>query len=80
MISGQWFYKRFLRFVEELHKNYPKFQENWGTNPILTNLVGVHPRNIHTQSEANLSIGLREVKNLILHSDIWLNIVNMHAI
>ena len=34
----------------------------------LTNLVGVHPRNIHTKFEANLCFGLREVTNGMLHS------------
>ena len=49
MISGQWFYRRFF-------KNWPK---------ILTNLVGVHPRNIHTKFEANPCSGLRgEVEKL----------------
>ena len=31
-----------------------------GCIPILTNLVGVHPRNIHTKCEANPCSGLRE--------------------
>ena len=31
-----------------------------GSTPILTNLVGVHPRNIHTKFEANLCSGSRE--------------------
>ena len=34
--------------------------KNRGSTPILTNLVGVHPRNIHTKFEANLCSGLRE--------------------
>ena len=35
-------------------------------------MVGVHPRNIHTKSESNLSISLREeVKNDISNSDIY---------
>ena len=39
--------------------------KNRGSNPILTNLVGDHPRNIHTQFEANLCSGLRgEVENV----------------
>ena len=32
-----------------------------GSTPILTNIVGVHPRNIHTKFEANLCSGLRVV-------------------
>ena len=61
MISGQWFY-RFL-------KNWPKITYNSmisrGSTPIITNLVGVHPRNIHTKFEANPCSGLRvEVKKL----------------
>ena len=34
--------------------------KNRGSTPILTNLVGVHPRNIHTKFEANRCSGLRE--------------------
>ena len=34
--------------------------KNRGSTPILTNLVGVHPRNIHTKFEANPYSGLRE--------------------
>ena len=45
--------------------------KNRGSTPILTNLVGVHPRNIHTKFEANPCRGSREeVNNEILHSDI----------
>ena len=39
--------------------------KNRGSNPILTNLVGDHPRNIHTKFEANPCSGLRgEVEKL----------------
>ena len=34
--------------------------KNRGSTTILTNLVGVHPRNIHTKFKANLCSGLRE--------------------
>ena len=34
--------------------------KNRGSTPILTNLVGVHQRNIHTKFEANPCSGLRE--------------------
>ena len=34
--------------------------KNRGSTPILTNLVGVHPRNIHTKLEANPCSGSRE--------------------
>ena len=34
--------------------------KNRGSTPILTNLVGVHPKNIHTKFEANPCSGLRE--------------------
>ena len=45
--------------------------KNRGNNPILTNLVKVHPRNFHTKFEANPCSGSREeVNNEILHSDI----------
>ena len=39
--------------------------KNRGSTPILTNLVGDHPRNIHTKFEANPCSGLRgEVEKL----------------
>ena len=39
--------------------------KNRGSTPILTNSVGVHPRNIHTKFEANPCSGLRgEVEKL----------------
>ena len=34
--------------------------KNRGSTPILTNLVGGHPRNIHTKFEANPCSGSRE--------------------
>ena len=34
--------------------------ENRGSTPILTNLVGAHPRNTHTKFEANPCSGMRE--------------------
>ena len=34
--------------------------KNRGSTPILTNLVGVHPRIIHTKFEANPCSGSRE--------------------
>ena len=34
--------------------------KNRGSTPILTNLVGVHPRNIHTEFEANPRSGSSE--------------------
>ena len=34
--------------------------KNRGSTPILTNLVGVHPRKIHTKFEGNPCSGLRE--------------------
>ena len=45
--------------------------KNRGSTLILTNLAGVHLRNIHTKFEANPCRGSKdEVKNEILHSDI----------
>ena len=46
--------------------------KNRGSTPILTNLVGVHPRTINIKNfEANLCSGSRkEVKNGILHIDV----------
>ena len=38
--------------------------KNRGSTPILTNLVGVHPSNIHTKFEANPCSTLREVEKL----------------
>ena len=54
-----------------MHKITHNSMKNMVSTPILTNLVGVHPRNIHTQFEANPYSGSKEeVKNGILHSDI----------
>ena len=38
--------------------------KNRGSTPILTNLVGVYLRNIHTKFEANPCSSLREVENV----------------
>ena len=38
--------------------------KNRGSTPILTNLVGVQLRNIHTKFEVNPCSGLREVINV----------------
>ena len=58
MISGQWFYRR--RIGQKLHKITHNSMKNRGSTRILTHLVGVHPRNIHTKLEANPWSGLRE--------------------
>ena len=48
-----------------MHKITHNSMKNRGSNPILKNLVGDHPRNIHTQFEANPCSGLRgEVENV----------------
>ena len=47
--------------------------KNGGSTPILTNLVGVDQRKIHTKFEANPCSGSKEVNNGILHSDIVLH-------
>ena len=50
--------------------------KNRSTTPVLTNLVGVHQRNIKTKFEANLYISLRkEVENIILYSDIVIHCI-----
>ena len=36
--------------------------KNRGSTPILTNLVGVNPRNIHTKFQANPCSALKEVE------------------
>ena len=45
---------------------------NSGSNPILTNLVGVNQRNIHTKFEANTCFGFREGTNgklqIVIHT------------
>ena len=43
--------------------------KNRGSTPILTNLVGVYPRNIHTKFEANLCSGLREEVENVFNED-----------
>ena len=57
-----------------MYKITQNSMKNSGSTPILTNLVGVHPRNIHTKFEANPCSGSREeVNNGILQSDIVLH-------
>ena len=41
--------------------------KNSGSTPILTNLVGVHPRNIHTKFEANPCNEVEKLKKV--HAD-----------
>ena len=61
----------FLRIGQKFTKITHNSMKNRGSTPILTNLIGVHPRNIHTKFEGNLCSGSRdEVKNEILHSDV----------
>ena len=61
----------FLRMGQKLHKITHNSIKNKGSTLTLTNLVGVHLRNIHTKFEGNPCSGSREeVNNGILHSDI----------
>ena len=50
----------FLRIGHKLHKITHNSMKNRGSTTILTNLVGVHPRYIHTKFEANLYSSSRE--------------------
>ena len=59
LISG-YIEEDFLRIGQKLHKITNNSMKNRGSTTILTNLVGVHPRNIHTKFEANPCSGLRE--------------------
>ena len=45
--------------------------KKWSSTPILTSLVEVCPRNIHTKFEANLCSGLREVEIVQSLFAIW---------
>ena len=49
-----------LRIGQKLHKITHNSIKSKGSTPILTNLGGVHQRNIHTYFEGNLCSGLRE--------------------
>ena len=61
MIFGHWFYRRrFSKNWPKLSQNYPYFHKKWGSTLMFTNLVGVHPRNIHKEFKANPCSGLRE--------------------
>ena len=46
----------------KIAQKYPLFNENRDSSPLFTNLVGEHPRNIHTEFEGNTCVGLEEVK------------------
>ena len=50
----------FIRIGHKLHKITHNSMKNSSSTPIVTNLVGVHPRNIHTKFEANPCSGSRE--------------------
>ena len=43
--------------------------KNRGSTPNLINLVGIHPRNIHTKFEANPCSGSREEVKKKVHAD-----------
>ena len=64
MISGQWFHRKRSKNWQKMHKIIHNSMQNRGSSPFSTNLVGVQPRNIHTQCEANPFSGLREVGNV----------------
>ena len=49
-----------IQELEKLHKITHNSIKNRGSTPILTNLVGVYPKNIHTKLEANQWRGSRE--------------------
>ena len=50
-----------------------------GSTPILTNIVGVHSRNINIKFKANACSGSREVYNGIIHNDKKFYIVNINV-
>ena len=56
MIPGKWFQRK--RSGKKTHTKFPI--TNWGRTPILIDMVGVYPRNIHIKFEANLCNSLRE--------------------
>ena len=71
MISGQWFYKGdFLRIGPKMHKITHNSMKNRGSTLIFTNLVEVYPNNFPTKFEANLSCGLREEAEKVIHSHV----------
>ena len=47
-----------------MHKIVHNSMKNRSSTPIFTNLVEAHPRNIHTNFEANLRSGLRKIENV----------------
>ena len=55
-----------------MHKITHNSMKNRGSTPILTNLVGEHPRNIHTKFEANPCSDLRGVVEYVFNEDRWL--------
>ena len=62
----------FLKIGQKMHKITHNSMKNRGSALIFTNLVGVHPMNIHTELEANLSscFGVQKVKKVHNDSDI----------
>ena len=61
MISGEWFQRKRSKNWQKNCTKLPihNSMKNVVSTLILTNLVGVLPRNIHTKLGANLCIGLR---------------------
>ena len=57
--------KDLLRIGQKLHKIIILPSKSRGSIPILTNLVGLQPKNIHTKFDANLCGGLREVETVL---------------
>ena len=60
MISGQWFQRKRSKIWKNLYKIIHYIIKNRGNTLILTNLVGVYPRNIHTKFATNQFIRLRD--------------------
>ena len=56
-----------FKIGQKLYKITHNSMKNRGSNPSLTKLVGVHPRNIYTKLERNLCSDLKEVENAKVH-------------
>ena len=62
--------KDYFKNWATLHKMTHNSMTNMGSTPILTNLVRIHPRNIHTKFKANPCSGLKEQnKKVKVHDD-----------
>ena len=70
MVTVHFFQRKRSQKWPKLHKIIHNTKENRDSTPILTELAGLHQRNIHTKLKVNSCSALKgEVKHGIIHRD-----------